>query len=71
MKTIKGNKKNVKKEYENFCKDFNFIKKYTLSKEYFAKCFIENEIIANGLFYNKNFKTLELEKIQNEIISIL
>lgn len=71
METIKGNKKDIKKEFKNFCKDLNLIPKFYIAKEYFAKTFINNQIVLNGLYFNKNLKTTDTEAIKKEIISIL
>ena len=71
MKTITGNKKNIKKEFLKFYNDLNFIKTFLASKEYFANLYIENEIRKNGLYCNKNLKTRNLIEIEKEIISIL
>ena len=71
MNTIKGNKKNIKKEFKKFCDDLNFIPHFYLSKEYFAKMFINNEIVMHGLYFNTNLKTTDTEAITKEIIEIL
>lgn len=71
MVTIKGNKKELIKEYKNFCKDLKLIPKYIASIEYFTKNLIENEIKNNGLFNNKYFKTIEIDKVDKEIFNIL
>jgi hypothetical protein len=71
MVTIKGNKKELIKEYKNFCNDLKLIKNYIASIEYFAKNLIENEIKNNGLFNNKYFKTIEIDKVDKEIFTIL
>lgn len=71
MKTLKGNKKELIKEYKNFCKDFNFIPKYRASQKIFAEKWIENEIKYRGLFYNLNFISKNTEEVKNEIILIL
>ena len=72
MKTIKGNKKDLIKEYFNFCNDLKLCKYYINNKLYFSKMYIENEIKNNGLFNNNNnFKTIDINAIQNEILKIL
>ena len=71
MKTIKGNKKELIKEYKNFCNDLKLIKNYIASIDYFTKNLIETEIKSNGLFNNKYFKTIELDEVNNEIFNIL
>lgn len=71
MKTIKGSKKELIKEYKKFCNDLKLIKKYIASIEYFTKNLIESEIKNNGLFNNKYFKTIELDEVNNEIFNIL
>lgn len=71
METIKGNKKELIKEYKNFCNDLKLIPKYIASIEYFTKNLIENEIKNNGLFNNKYFKTIEIDKVDKEIFTIL
>lgn len=71
MKTIKGNKKELIKEYRNFCNDLKLIKNYVASIDYFTKNLIESEIKSNGLFNNKYFKTIEIDKVNNEIFNIL
>lgn len=71
MVTIKGNKKELIKEYKNFCNDLKLIPKYIASIEYFTKNLIENEIRNNGLFNNTHFKTIELNKVHNEIFTEL
>ena len=71
MKTIKGNKKELIKEYKNFCNDLKLIKNYIASIDYFTKNLIETEIKNNGLFNNKYFKTIEIDEANNEIFNIL
>ena len=71
MVTIKGNKKELIKEYKNFCNDLKLIQNYVASIEYFTKNLIENEIKNNGLFNNKYFKTIEIDKVDKEIFNIL
>ncbi len=71
MKTIKGNKKELIKEYKNFCNDLKLIKNYIASIDYFTKNLIETEIKSNGLFNNKYFKTIEIDEVNNEIFNIL
>ena len=71
MKTIKGNKKELIKEYRNFCNDLKLIKNYVASIDYFTKNLIESEIKSNGLFNNKYFKTIEISEVNNEIFNIL
>lgn len=71
MKTIKGNKKELIKEYNKFCNDYKFIPKYHASQRIFAEKWIENEIVSRGLFYNLNFRTKDIEEVKKEIITIL
>ena len=71
METIKGNKKDIKKEFKNFCNDLRLVSTLYISKEYFAKTFINNQIVMNGLYFNSNFKTTNTDAIKKEIISIL
>ena len=71
MVTIKGNKKDLIKEYKKFCNDLKLIKNYIDSIDYFTKNLIETEIKNNGLFKNKYFKTIEIDKVNNEIFNIL
>lgn len=71
MVTIKGNKKELIKEYKNFCNDLKLIQNYVASIEYFTKNLIENEIKNNGLFNNKYFKTIEIDEVDKEIFNIL
>lgn len=71
MKTIKGTKKELIKEYKNFCNDLKLIKNYIASIDYFTKNLIETEIKNNGLFKNNFFKTIELDEVNNEIFNIL
>lgn len=71
MVTIKGNKKELIKEYKNFCNDLKLIQNYIASIEYFTKNLIENEIKNNGLFNNKYFKTIEIDEVNKEIFTIL
>lgn len=71
MKTIKGNKKDLIKEYKNFCNDLKLIKNYIASIDYFTKNLIETEIKTNGLFKNKYFKTIEIDEVDKEIFNIL
>lgn len=71
MKTIKGNKKELIKEYKNFCNDLKLIKNYIASIDYFTKNLIETKIKSNGLFNNKYFKTIEIDEVNNEIFNIL
>lgn len=71
MKTIKGSKKDLIKEYLNFCKDLNFNRYSMSSKNQFSIIYIENELKMNGLFCNENLKTININEIKNEIIYIL
>ena len=71
MKTIKGNKKDLIKEYKKFCNDLKLIKNYIASIDYFTKNLIETEIKTNGLFKNKYFKTIEIDEVDKEIFNIL
>lgn len=71
MVTIKGNKKELIKEYKNFCNDLKLIKNYVASIEYFTKNLIETEIKNNGLFNNKYFKTIKLDEVNKEIFTVL
>ena len=71
MVTITGNKKQLLKEYNNFCNDLKLIKNYIASIDYFTKNLIETEIKQNGLFKNKFFKTIELDEVDKEIFTIL
>ena len=71
MITIKGNKKELIKEYKNFCNDLKLIPKYIASINCFTKAYIERNIKQNGLFYNNFFKTIELDKTNKEIFTIL
>lgn len=71
MKTIKGNKKDLIKEYKKFCNDLKLIKNYIASIDYFTKNLIETEIKTNGLFKNKYFKTIEINEVDKEIFNIL
>ena len=71
MVTIKGNKKDIIKEYNNFCNDLKLIKNYIASIDYFTKNLIETEIKQNGLFKNKFFKTIKIDEVDNEIFTIL
>lgn len=71
MVTIKGNKKELIKQYKNFCNDLKLIKNYIASIEYFTKNLIENEIKNNGLFNNKYFKTIKIDEVDKEIFTIL
>ena len=71
MKTIKGNKKDLIKEYKRFCNDLKLIKNYIASIDYFTKNLIETEIKTNGLFKNKYFKTIEINEVDKEIFNIL
>ncbi len=71
MKTIKGNKTQLLKEYNNFCNDLQLVKSYRISIKFFINKYIENEIQKNGLFYNDFFKTTNIESIKNELYKIL
>lgn len=71
MKTIKGTKKNIIKEYLAFCKDYKLVKEYIASKEFFIHELIENEIRMRGFFHNDFFKTVDINEIQNELLDIL
>lgn len=71
MQTIKGNKKDLIKEYKKFCNDLKLIKNYIPSIDYFTKNLIETEIKTNGLFKNKYFKTIEINEVDKEIFNIL
>lgn len=71
MKTIKGNKTQLLKEYNNFCNDLQLVKSYRISIKFFINKYIENEIKNNGLFYNNFFKTTNIESIQKELFEIL
>lgn len=71
MRTIKGNKKDLIKEYKKFCNNLKLIKNYIASIDYFTKNLIETEIKTNGLFKNKYFKTIEINEVDKEIFNIL
>lgn len=71
MITIKGNKKELIKEYKNFCNDLKLVKNCIASINYFTKKLIETEIKNNGLLNNKHFKTTEIDKVDKEIFTIL
>jgi hypothetical protein len=71
MKTVKGNKKELIKEYKNFCNDLKLIKHYLPSIEYFTHNYIEHNIKTNGLFHNDFFKTIEIDEVNNEIFEVL
>lgn len=70
MKTIKGSKKDLIKEYKNYCNDMkNYNQKPT--KERFTKDFINMNIKTYGILNNVFFKTTNIEEVQNEIYKIL
>lgn len=71
MKTIKETKKRLDIEYNKFCLDLWLNKKHKLSKEDFAKHYIEHYIGCFGFFDNDYFIEKDIEKIKNEIIEIL
>ena len=70
MKTIKGTKNNLIKEYKKYIKDLCLYNN-SYSIELFVQDFINNEIMINGVFYNKNLKTTNIEKIKDELVGIL
>lgn len=70
MKTIKGTKNNLIKEYKKYIKDLCLYNN-SYSIELFVKDFINNEITMNGIFYNKNLKTTNIEEIRDELVGIL
>ena len=70
MKTIKGNKKDLKKEYRNYLKDLN-IQDSQKSRMRFIIDYTNMYIKFYGIYTNNFFKTLDFEKIQNELILVL
>ncbi len=70
MKTIKGTKNNLIKEYKKYIKDL-YLCNNIYSIKLFVKDFINNEIMINGIFYNKNLKTINIEEIKDELVGIL
>lgn len=69
MQTLKVNKKDLKKEYINYCNDLG-LKNNKESMQNFANTFIYYKSKIVG-FYSAYFKVKDIEKIKKEIIDVL
>ena len=71
MKTIKETKRNIKFEYNRFCKDMLYDNKNKFVKKEFAEHFIEHYIGCFGWFNNDYFIIKDIEQIKKEILETL
>lgn len=71
METIKENKNKIISEYLRFCNDMLYVTRNKDVITDFAGHYIEHYIGCFGFFNNDYFKTKDLIKIKNEIVSIL